>query len=60
MEDFSNWEYEDLCYKLAEEEEYLSILALCPAGVTGEAFKIQQEIVDAIYDELERRADLYR
>lgn len=60
MEDFSNWEYEDLCYKLAEEEEYLVILALCPASVTSEDFKRQQEIVDAIYDELERRADLYR
>ena len=60
MEDFSNWSYEDLCYKLDEEEEYLVTLALCPAGVMSEAFKRQQEIVDALYDELERRADLYR
>lgn len=60
MEDFSVYCTEDLYYTLAQEEEYLVTLALCPAGVNSEAFKRQQEIVDAIYDEVERRKDLYR
>lgn len=48
MEDFSNWAYEDLAYKFNE-------LDLRPSLT----YKEQMEWA-AIYDELGRRADLYR
>ena len=60
MESYYNMSYEDLCALLIKEEEYLVTLALCPEGVNGEAFKYQQEIVDAIYEAIEWFQDLYR
>lgn len=58
--DYANYPIEDLYYFLEEAEAELVTLALCPEGIETEGFAEKQATVDAIYDEIERRKDLYR
>lgn len=60
MTDYSTLSYDDLYGALNEAEERLMYLAMCPNGIQTEEFNEAQAIVDAIYDEIERREDLFR
>ena len=60
MIDYSTLSYDDLHDALNEAEERLMYLAMCPNGTQTEGFDEAQAIVDAIYNEIERREDLYR
>lgn len=59
MIDYSTLSYDDLYIALNEAEELLMYLAMCPNGIQIEGFDEAQAVVDAIYNEIDRREDLF-